>query len=57
MTILERIEQDAARRDNLERFMSRFPRRCTTGIASQDLGECLRCGAANGEACRKPHDK
>lgn len=30
------------------------PRRCSTNIVSDFYGECLACGAANGEACRDP---
>lgn len=29
------------------------PRRCTTNIVEPMLGECIACGAANGEACLK----
>ena len=45
------IEYTRAKEDG---NLATAPRRCSTNIVGDFRGECLACGAANGETCLKP---
>lgn len=53
-------ETPAVRAERIRRYQQsltpegEIPRRCSTNIVADFNGECLACGAANGEACLNP---
>ena len=44
-------------RDDIKTVISRYPRRCETGLVAMENGDCEYCGAYSGELCLKPREK